>query len=92
MKLNKMSDAHKNIIYDIVINLNRTPIQKERFIMFYGLGPYLGNRHTLSNIAKKYKCTYSSIRCSVEAMNVSLFRMSDDVFQTLIKMLEEYKQ
>ena len=44
---------------------NTTDIQKDRFISFYGLDKNSDKGQTLGEIAEKYNCSTTAIRCSV---------------------------
>lgn len=64
MKKSKFSNIHKEKIREIIDNeKTSTKIEKERFKMYYGLNT--DKKINITQIAKKYGCTYSAVRCSI---------------------------
>ena len=55
---------------------NTTDIQKDRFISFYGLDKNSDKGQTLGEIAEKYNCSTTAIRCSVISVKNKLSRLN----------------
>lgn len=55
---------------------NTTDIQKDRFISFYGLDKNSDKGQTLGEIAEKYNCSITAIRCSVISVKNKLSRLN----------------
>ena len=55
---------------------NTTDIQKDGFISFYGLDKNSDKGQTLGEIAEKYNCSTTAIRCSVISVKNKLSRLN----------------
>lgn len=90
MKEKLLNDTEKETIYDIVMSLKRkTPKQKARFNMYYGLDPDAKECISVSKMAKYYECKESSIRGSIQAIVFALFYIPEDKILLLKKIIED---
>lgn len=77
-KKSKLNDEQKNRLLDFINSLNNiTETQKERFIMYYGIGKY--NPKKLTEIANIYGTTINAIRCSVVSVRNKLIRVKENI-------------
>ena len=94
MKKNNISNSNKEKIYNMVIDLeNKTELQKERFIRYYGLKPKDFIRENMCVIAKKENVKPRAVRSSIFAIRHALAHTSDDNFLILKNIyLKEVKK
>ncbi len=89
----KLDNKQKRIIFELILNLkHKTPLQKERFSMYYGLGTYEGKRHTYKEIAKIYNVTSETVYTSVCAVIGAMYYFSENEIEVLENILQEYYQ
>lgn len=80
MEKSELNSEQKKRIVKVVKNLEMaTEIQKERFILFYGLDDNGSKIRTLKQIAEKYNCTTNAIRVSVVTVKNKLSRLEKNV-------------
>ncbi|MBQ2917098.1 MAG: hypothetical protein IJE59_02850 [Clostridia bacterium] len=92
MKKTDITNAEKESIYNIVMNMtSRTINQKIRFIMLYGLKPTEFKKYTLTEIAKLQKCSVSAIRFSTIAVKNKFWCVPDDEFKIIKAICEKYQ-
>lgn len=93
MEENKLTNIQKESIYEIVKKLDkRTDLQKERFYMYFGLGPYKEKRSTIKEIAKAHKVTTTSINGAISAIYFALDNISEDELLVMEKILKDYRE
>lgn len=92
LKLDILNDEQKQIIYDIVVNINRSDLQKRRFYMVYNIGPNLKENNTYKKVASFYDCSIGAIRSSVMAVVVRLYHLPDEKFSILENILKKYEK
>lgn len=91
MEKSLLNANQKKVIRKIVNNLeNTTEIQKDRFILFYGLDEERCETRKLREIAVKYNCTTTAIRRSVITVKNKLSRLEKDV-KLIAKVIQECK-
>lgn len=73
---------------EILKRMNKTDLQKERFIKLFNLEFTYKEKPTHSSIAKEYGCSSSAIRSSTNGMHGALYRIpSEDI--TILKEIVE---
>lgn len=88
-KTSKLSCEQKKKIVEILDNMDIiTDTQRERFIMYYGLGVYSKERKTLIKIAKIYGVTVNAVRYSITNVKNKLTRLEDE-FEVLRQIVIE---
>ena len=88
VKKNLLGDSEKEIVYDIVMSLKgKTQKQKARFCMYYSLGPNAKEKNSMSKIATFYECSESSVRSSINTINLALYHISEDKILLLKKIV-----
>lgn len=91
MEKSLLNVNQKKVIRKIVNNLeNTTEIQKDRFILFYGLDEERCETRKLREIAAKYNCTTTAIRQSVITVKNKLSRLEKNV-KLIAKVIQECK-
>jgi len=88
LRENLLSDEQKDEIYEIVKDINKTPLQKRRFCMYYGLGLNLHENNTYKKIADFYDCSPNVIRDSVISTAAGLYRIPDRQMEVLKNIVE----
>lgn len=85
----KLNYKQKQKVYILIKNLkNTTDIQKDRFISFYGLDKNSDKGQTLGEIAEKYNCSTTAIRCSVISVKNKLSRLNETT-EIIKKIIDE---
>lgn len=88
----KYSAEHKKRLFSIIMDLKiGTSLQRERYILYYGLNINKKRRYNYTEIAKMYKCTPSNIKGSVMSMRRALIRLIPDEikkFENIIKTVK----
>lgn len=90
--LNKknLNNTQKQQIYDFVMNMeSATDIQKNRFILYYGLDKNNNEVHTISQIAKLHNCTPSNIRQSINHLKSGIVRLSNEKIEILRQIVNK---
>lgn len=86
----KLNNEQKSKFLEIIMSLNKaTSLQKERFILYYGLDIKQEKIHNFSKIAELQKCTYTAIRSSVRLIRSKLLMLSPKELKILLQILEE---
>lgn len=74
-----LDDIQRKKLFEIIMNMeDATLIQKERFILYYGLDKNKKKIHNATKIAKLQKCTASSIRQSINRIKSQIPQLSDE--------------
>ena len=82
-----LNEKQKKAFLKIVKELPKgTNLQKERFIMYFGLDKTKGKRKKICEI---YNCTASAVRESVMSIRNLLMRMPNEKIEMLQKIMEE---
>ena len=90
-KSSKLDSEQKKKIVEILDNMDIiTETQRERFIMYYGLGEYSKERKNLVKIAEIYGVTANAIRYSVTNVKNKLTRLENE-FEVLEQIVCECK-
>lgn len=92
LKLDILNDEQKQTIYDIVMSIRKTDLQKRRFNMVYNLGPNLREHNTYKKVANFYECSVGAIRSSVMSVVVGLYHLPDEKFSVLENILKKYEK
>ena len=92
LKLDILNDKQKQTIYDIVMSIRKTNLQKRRFNMVYNLGPNLREHNTYKKVASFYDCSVGAIRSSVMSVVVGLYHVSEEKFSVLENILKKYEK
>lgn len=92
LKLDILNDKQKQTIYDIVMSIGKTDLQKRRFNMVYNLGPNLREHNTYKKVASYYECSVGAIRSSVMSVVVGLYHLPDEKFSVLENILKKYEK
>lgn len=81
-----ISIKNKEKLYLIVIGIkDRTDIQKNRFLLYYGLMPNQDKKKLrLADISNMYNCTINAVRNSILRMTGAVVRMKNEEKQKLI--------
>lgn len=89
LKENKLNEIQKKQLLEIVMSIDKaTDLQKERFVLYYGLDGNQG-KCSISEIAKLQKCSYPGIRLSVNKIESRLIRVSDDKIEILKQIVNK---
>lgn len=92
MKKSRLSNSQKKEIINLVKQEKKaTEIQKERFMLFYGLNESGKKCMNLPQIAEKYGCTPPAIRCSVLSMRCKLLKYEEE-FSIIENIVNECKK
>lgn len=87
-----LEDIQRKKLFEIIMNMeNATLIQKERFILYYGLDTNNEKIHSAGKIAKLQKCTTSSIRQSINRVKSQIPQLSDEKIDRIREIIEENK-
>lgn len=92
LKLDILNDEQKQTIYDIVMSIRKTDLQKRRFNMVYNLGPNLREHNTYKKVASFYNCSVGAIRSSVTSVVVELYHVPNEKFSVLENILKKYEK
>ena len=85
-----LNEKQKKAFLKIVKELPKgTNLQKERFIMYFGLDKTKGKRKKICEMSKIYNCTASAVRESVMSIRNLLMRMPNEKIEMLQKIMEE---
>lgn len=88
-KTSKLDIEQKKKIVEILDNMEIiTETQRERFIMYYGLGVYSKERKTLIKIATIYGVTVNAVRYSITNVKNKLTRLENE-FEVLEQIVNE---
>ena len=83
-----LNEKQKKAFLKIVKELPKgTNLQKERFIMYFGLDKTKGKK--ICEMSKIYNCTASAVRESVMSIRNLLMRMPNEKIEMLQKIMEE---
>ena len=91
----KLNDEQKDKIAEIVDNMDiLTEIQKDRFIMYYGLNTNGIDFRTYTKIANIYKCSVSAVRLSVVTVKQKLVRLEEEfkIIEDIVKECSEKQE
>lgn len=84
-----LNDIQKQNLFNIIMNMENTTImQKERFILYYGLDQKEEKVHSISKIAKLQSCSESNIRQTINKVKSKIPRLTDeeiDIIREIIK-------
>lgn len=85
-----LTDYKKQKILEIVINMkDATDMQKERFVLYYGLDKKQKRIHNASKIAELQNCTSSNIRQSINNIKLKIVRLPDEQIETIRKIIKQ---
>lgn len=85
-----LNDIQKQQLFDIVMNMKETTLlQKERFILYYGLDREKIKIHSCSQIAKIQNCTSSNIRQTINKIKSRFIRLSDEEIDKIREIIKE---
>lgn len=91
----KLNNEQKDRIAEIIDNMDiLTEIQKDRFIMYYGLNTNGIDFRTYIKIAKIYRCSVSAVRLSVVTVKQKLVRLEEEfkIIEDIVKECIEKQQ
>lgn len=89
---NKLSINQKQKFYRIIINSDRTNIQKDRFIKYYNLDVNNNESYNYTRLAKEYGRTREAIKQSLESVIIYTLLKDENIkkFKEILKeILEE---
>lgn len=91
MSNDKLNGTQKEKLLKAIKSMQiATEIQKERFILFYGLSK---KRKNYFEIAQKYDCSYTAVRSSILETKNKLSRVENvmDIIKEIVSECEEKK-
>lgn len=91
LKNYSLSQKQAQNFIEVIQRMNKTNLQKERFIKLYNLEFAYKKRPTISSIAKEYNCSSSAIRSSTSGMIGALYRIPSEDITILKKIINEHK-
>ena len=87
-----LNDTQRQQLFDIVINMKETTLlQKERFILYYGLDKDKAKIHSCSKIATIQNCTSSNIRQAINKIKSRFIRLSDEEIDQIREIIKNEK-
>jgi len=87
-----LNDTQRQQLFDIVINMKETTLlQKERFILYYGLDKDKAKIHSCSKIATIQNCTPSNIRQAINKIKSRFIRLSDEKIDQIREIIKNEK-
>lgn len=86
-KKNQLSAEQKNIIFDIIMNSDRTEKQKDRYIKFYNLDINNPCNYNLTTLAKECGCKPAAIKFALQSVNIHTL-LHDENIEILKKIIE----
>lgn len=85
-----LNNAQKEKIFEIIMNMeNATLMQKERFILYYGLDKNKEKIHNASKISKLENCCQSNIRQAINKIKSKIPQLSDEKIELIRKLIRE---
>lgn len=83
-----LNDTQKYQLFELIMNIeDATPMQKERFILYYGLDKE--KIHSASKLAKLQHCTQSNIRQAINKIKSKIIRLPDEKIDIIREVIEE---
>lgn len=83
-----LDDTQKHQLFELIMNIeDATPMQKERFILYYGLDKE--KIHSASKLAKLQHCTQSNIRQAINKIKSKIIRLPDEKIDIIREIIEE---
>lgn len=93
IKKTNIDISDKEKFYRVVMDIKeKTTMQKDRFLRFYGLKPDKYQRETLKKISEEYNCTMSAVRGSIISVQIYLYRIKKEDFKILADIYQKYKK
>ncbi len=77
---------------EVVKRMDKTDLQKERFIKMYNLEFTYETKPKYSSIAKEYNCSSSAIRSSMNGMRGALYRISSEDIDVIKEIVKEHQE
>ncbi|MCI8548387.1 MAG: hypothetical protein HFJ38_05810 [Bacilli bacterium] len=85
-----LNDVQKKQLFEFIMNIeNATLIQKERFILYYGLQENNNEIYNIAQIAQLHNCTKSNIRQAVNRIKSKITHLSNEKIEILRQILNE---
>ena len=95
-KFTEIDEKYENLLevnipkksFEAIMNIeDATPMQKERFILYYGLDKE--KIHSASKLAKLQHCTQSNIRQAINKIKSKIIRLPDEKIDIIREIIEE---
>ncbi len=84
-----LDDIQKQKLLNIIMSMKNTTImQKERFILYYGLDQNKEKIHSASKIAKLQNCSTSNIRQAINKVKSKIPRLEDEEIDIIREMIK----
>lgn len=84
-----LNNVQRKKLFEIIMNMEDATLkQKERFILYYGLGKNKEKIHNFSKIAKLENCCQSNIRQSINKIKSKIIRLSNEDIDVIRKIIK----